>query len=220
MAKLTTEVSKGRQSNLEMELEYWKSIKNSNDPDEIKLYLEEFPNGKFVSLAKLKIKKLMQKKVASPATPEVAKIEKPKEKAVAASISPDVSKPEIIARDGHYEKYANGVVFDTQTGLEWYTGPNKNMDLYDVKRWLESLEVDGGGWRMPTIKELKSLYKKGAGSRNMTSLLKTTGWYVWSEEAGGMSLLAGFDFYNGSKWVTVSSSPVGFRRGFVVRSRK
>ncbi len=35
---------------------------------------------------------------------------------------------------------------------------------------------------MPTISELRTLDKKGAGSRNMTPLLETTGWWVWAGE--------------------------------------
>ena len=41
-----------------IELEFWKSIKDSDDPDMIQAYLDEYPNGKFAPLARLKIKKL------------------------------------------------------------------------------------------------------------------------------------------------------------------
>jgi len=43
----------------EVELEFWKSIKDSDDPDMFQAYLDEYPNGKFVPLARLKIKKLL-----------------------------------------------------------------------------------------------------------------------------------------------------------------
>jgi len=33
---------------------------------------------------------------------------------------------------------------------------------------------------MPTMDELEGLYNKGAGSRNMTPLLKPSGWYIWA----------------------------------------
>ena len=81
-----------------------------------------------------------------------------------------------------------------------------------------SLNVDGGGWRMPTRKELKSLYKKGVGSRNMTSLLRTVGWRVWSGETKGSSSAWAFTFIFGLEdWDTRNSSYL--RRGFAVRSR-
>ena len=43
---------------LAIELEFWKLVKDSNDPDLLQAYLDEYPNGKFVPLARLKIKKL------------------------------------------------------------------------------------------------------------------------------------------------------------------
>jgi len=125
---------------------------------------------------------------------------------------------ETVAREAYYEKYANGIVKDTRSGLEWYAGPDKNTDWDDAKRWVANLNVDGGGWRMPTRKELKSLYKKGAGSRNMTSLLKTTGWYLWSGETKGLSSAWGFDFDDGGE-IWGYRFTFSFIRGFAVRFR-
>ncbi|MBI3370474.1 MAG: protein kinase [Betaproteobacteria bacterium] len=42
----------------EVELEFWKAIKDGNDPDDFELYVEKFPNGIYTSLAKRKIAKL------------------------------------------------------------------------------------------------------------------------------------------------------------------
>lgn len=49
---------------------------------------------------------------------------------------------------------------------------------------------------MPTKKELKTLYEKGVGMRNMCHLLKTSGWWVWSGETRGSSSAwyLGFNF--------------------------
>jgi len=92
---------------------------------------------------------------------------------------------EIIVKDGRFIAYENMLVRETQTGLEWVAGPDRNTSWNEAKRWVENLNVAGGGWRMPIRAELKTLYKKGAGSRNMTPLLKTTGWWVWSGETEG-----------------------------------
>jgi len=43
---------------LAIELEFWKSVKDSDDPDMLQAYLDKYPNGKFSPLAKIKIKKL------------------------------------------------------------------------------------------------------------------------------------------------------------------
>jgi len=123
-----------------------------------------------------------------------------------------------IGRDGVYIAYANGIVRDTKTGLEWIAGPDRNMTWNESKSWVESLNIDGGGWRMPTMDEQEGLYRKGAGSANMTPLLKTTGWFAWSGETKGSSSAWGFIFNTGRRgWYSRSYSP-GWRV-FAVRSR-
>ena len=112
------------------------------------------------------------------------------------------------------------IYYDKNTGLEWLAGPDKRTPWNEAKRWVESLNVDGGGWRMPTRKELKTLYKKGAGKRNMTPLLKTSGWFVWSGETKGSSSAWGCDFDGGYVgWDDRGTSNYS-GRGFAVRSRR
>ena len=53
-----TAQNSGQSQDTAVELEFWKSIKNSNDADMFQAYLDEYPNGKFTPLAKIKIKKL------------------------------------------------------------------------------------------------------------------------------------------------------------------
>src|SRR3954469_3490261 len=53
-AKTTT----GTQSNQEVELEFWRAIKDGNDPDDFDLYVQQFPTGIYAALAKRKIAKL------------------------------------------------------------------------------------------------------------------------------------------------------------------
>lgn len=128
--------------------------------------------------------------------------------------------PKVTGRDGTLIAYATGVVYDEKTGLEWVTGPDRNTTWNEAKRWVESLNVAGGGWRMPTRAELKSLYKKGAGSRNMTPLLKTTGWWVWSGETRYSSSAWGFFFNSGYEGWYYRGYSDYLLRGFAVRSRR
>jgi len=132
--------------------------------------------------------------------------------------------------DGSFITYANGIVYDTKTGLEWVTGPDRGTTWDEANDWVESLNIDGGGWRMPTMNELEGLYKKGMGSHNITSLLKTTGWYVWSGEIKDSSEAWGFNFFYGSNsywsdrygdgdWDWDPRFYSHFERGFAVRSR-
>ncbi len=120
------------------------------------------------------------------------------------------------ALDGRFVANDNGVVTDTKAGLEWFVGPDRDTTWYEAKSWAESLSVDDGGWRLPTREELKSLYKQGAGTRNMSPLLKTTGEFVWSGELIGSSYAWGFCFGIGREyWPLCSFSDTA--RGFAVR---
>jgi len=136
-----------------------------------------------------------------------------------AGIDPAVVGTTGIASDGRFKKLGSGVVRDTQSGLDWYAGPDKNTSWDDAKSWVANLRVDGGGWRMPTIEELKGLYRKGTGSRNMTSLLETTGWWVWSEETAGPGHVRALDFDNDVALLDRRDNSI-HKRGFAVRSRK
>ncbi|EFK05806.1 conserved hypothetical protein [delta proteobacterium NaphS2] len=117
-------------------------------------------------------------------------------------------------RDGVYLVYANGIVKDTRTNLQWLAGPDRNVTWDEADRWVKSL---GEGWRMPTLKELEGLYHKGAGPRNMTPLLETTGWWVWSCETVGKKEARSFSFGPGFKgWIFKGNS--ASERAFAVRS--
>ena len=101
----------------------------------------------------------------------------------------------------------NEVYYDKNTGLEWLAGPDKPTNWYDAKKWVESLTaVAGGGWRMPTRKELETLYQK-RGKCNITPFLKTTGCRVWSGETRDSSSAWGFEYTSdpGSGILTAAS---------------
>jgi len=144
---------------------------------------------------------------------------------------------EQLKKGRRFIAYPNGVVFDSKTGLEWIVGPDKDTTWDEAKSWVQSLDTDGGGWRMPTMDELEGYkrgadstlgvmrllrkrgrYKREADSQNITPLLKTTGWWVWSGETKGSSGAWGFNFRNGHRdWITRGHSRYG--RAFAVRSR-
>lgn len=66
--------------------------------------------------------------------------------------------------------------------------------------------------------ELEGLYKRGAGKRNMTPLLKTSGWYIWSGETKGSSIAWFFSFNFGSRYWDFRTYS-NLIRAFAVRSR-
>ena len=126
-----------------------------------------------------------------------------------------------IGRDGVYVVYDNGIVRDTSTGLEWVVGPDKDTTWEEAKSWVEGINT-GKGWRMPKIGEVEGLYKEGSGERNMMPLLKTNGWWVWSEdfkESSFNNMAWNFSFYFGNgRWNCPREA--SDRRAFAVRSLK
>ncbi|MCG7853284.1 MAG: caspase family protein [Methanosarcinaceae archaeon] len=129
-------------------------------------------------------------------------------------------KKDVIETDERFIAYANGIVHDTKTGLEWVAGPDRDITWNEAKSWVESLKIDGSGWRMPSVEELVGLYKEGVGTRNMTSLLKTTGWWVYTGKYfASTKLILIFDFGDGH-WSTRFSNYDDDGRAFAVRSRK
>lgn len=199
---------------------FWESIKDSEEPAFYEEYLGRFPNGYFSGIAKLKLERL-QKNVPDnvpaedeervPQSTSIPTEPKP-------SLEPDDGS-DIVARDGEYIAYANGVVRDTRTGLEWMVGPDRDMTWRETRHWVENLQAAGGGWRMPTVDELKSLYEKGRGKWNMTTLLPNRGWWIWSGEVAPDRDIWYFDFKSGYKH---KESPIIFSipgRFLAVRSR-
>lgn len=89
---------------------------------------------------------------------------------------------------------AEGVIADSQTGIEWLVGPDRNMNYAQAEQWVAECTLAGGGWRMPTRTELRELYQWGAGTRNMDPAFQTTGWLVWAEPRGSSSAWS-FNFY-------------------------
>jgi len=127
-----------------------------------------------------------------------------------------------VERDGNYIRYKNGIVYNENTGLEWFVGPDEETNWQEAKKWVWSLTVAGGGWRMPSRGELEKLYKKGSGTRNMTPLMRTLGSWVWTGETWhqNSSNVWFFNFDRGkSFFYSINDSHIFFR-AFAVRSRR
>ncbi len=118
-----------------------------------------------------------------------------------------------------FTKASNGVITDSVTGLEWYVGPNQDNDWHEAKAWTENLSVAGGGWRLPTVPELKALYQRGAAPNNMDPLFQTPGVWAWSGELNNAWSAWGFAFYNGQEgWHSMNYG--NGRQALAVRSRR
>ena len=47
--------ARAEQLGTEAELEFWREVKDTDDPEELELYIEQFPRGVYVDLARKKI---------------------------------------------------------------------------------------------------------------------------------------------------------------------
>jgi hypothetical protein len=101
------------------------------------------------------------------------------------------------AQSGRFTKAPNGVIADTVTGLEWYVNPQPDTTWRQARTWAETLAVAGGGWRLPTLLELKALYQKRAGPVHLDPLFQTPGAWAWSGDLHNPWSAWGFAFYSG-----------------------
>ncbi len=91
-------------------------------------------------------------------------------------------RSDVVGRDGDFVAYANGVVMDTRTGLEWVAGPDMDTSYYRAVEWVRNLTIAGGRWRMPTSEELRTLYRTTGKLSSITPLLITRGVHVWPHQ--------------------------------------
>lgn len=125
-----------------------------------------------------------------------------------------------------------GSIFDKQTGLEWFVGPDYNMDWFQAKTWVKSLSVCGSkSWKMPGINELKTLFDKRftAGSGYYTggqywpahisgefSQIGGGSW-VWTSQTVGSGSAKSFNFNQGFSTTSPKQNTSYSTRAFAVR---
>ncbi len=120
-----------------------------------------------------------------------------------------------------YNISRNGTVTDTKTGLMWAPKDNGyKTSWYNAKAYCQNFT--GGGfrdWRMPTQKELATLYdKKIPAKYHITPLIELSDQYVWAKETFSSSA-APFTFAHGRRgWLDQSYSEGG--RALPVRGGK
>ena len=199
----------------------WNFASDEKDSyDRLKAY---YPNSKYVSRVESVLAERERKRNE--------RIEAERKKQEDELISLGVKKEDIDrvkTYDGRFVLYTDGIVWDSITDLEWIIGPYVDGTWAWARAWAEDLTVAGGDWRMPTMKELKTLYQKGAGTCNMTRLLKTTGRYVWSGETEGSSEAWIFTYDGDTSLLGDTSVLDGYSvrsfshatHGFAVRSRR
>ena len=108
---------------------------------------------------------------------------------------------ELVYTDRHLVRYDSGIVYDTETGLEWFAGPDRGTSWEEANSWVVGFDKFGGGWRMPILNELDSLYHVGDGVNNITYLLNNSGYWIWAGKTLNSSSKWIFSFsYGGEGW--------------------
>ncbi len=125
----------------------------------------------------------------------------------------------VVARDGSLTAHSTGIVYDKNTGLEWYACPDTNTSWYAAMDWAKGLAVAGDGWRMPTIEEYKALYPKVVEAPSIKPVLMATDRFdAWSSISDGSGHADAFNFGSGTWGLLLKSLHNDGLRAFAVRS--
>jgi hypothetical protein len=135
-----------------------------------------------------------------------------------AVIVPPCFSDAIVATDKALVKYDTGVVYDPEEGLEWYAGPDRGLNWQTARNWVAALDAAGGGWRMPTRRELKTLFRISDGFNDITPLLNNSGYWIWAGQTEAAASKWVFSFsYGGEGWN--GPAPADGARALAVRVR-
>lgn len=181
-----------------VELSFWESIKNSGDVEDYKAYLEKYPGGTFVALARNKIRGL--EAAAKPSPTNITAPVEPKSGSAAGSLLP-----------------LKGFEFDTVAvnSSGSVTNRRKGQARYFVEDIsglpLEVVEIPGGTFLMGTgekeAQQLAAEYKRYLGDNNKHV---TDQWVSWQRPQHKVTVPT---FYMGkyevtqAQWRVVASLP-------------
>ncbi|WP_459855780.1 SH3 domain-containing protein [Dongia sp. agr-C8] len=128
----------------QQDIAYWNSIKSSKNADDYKAYLEKYPNGEFVDLAKLRVE---QYGAPAPAAPAAA-VEQP---AQPAAIEPPANEPAAVAPALTFVAQ-NATLYATNGGQVRAEPDSKAALVTKLKTNTEvkatGLSTDGKWWRV------------------------------------------------------------------------
>jgi hypothetical protein len=112
----------------------------------------------------------------------------------------------------------DGIITDSQLGLQWTPAPDQPMDWFQANKYAQKLSLGGGGWRLPTRSELKSIYNilmKGGAD----PVFQINENWVWTSETQGDSVWF-CSFIYGREGTTFRNYFGSYGRVLAVRSPK
>lgn len=113
----------------------------------------------------------------------------------------------------------NVVIYDSKLGLEWVPFKGQNMNHYQAEKYVKNLSLAGGGWRLPTREELKSLYDNTKPG-NIDPIFNIDGTWVWTSELANASNAWILYFNDGDEYDYARDGSSGNYRVLAVRSRR
>ena len=117
--------------------------------------------------------------------------------------------------------FKDGFIDDEKYGLQWVPAPLRVMNHYEAEEYVLNLSIAGGGWRLPTIEELKSIYDKSQPGGAYPEFHVSNMW-VWSSKVDASTPSVGwyFDFEDGLELSLIRDKSYNNGRVLAVRSRQ
>jgi hypothetical protein len=100
---------------------------------------------------------------------------------------------------GRFVQEDSGVIKDNRTGLRWYFSNQRTLSDREAIEWAVTLDVAGGRWRLPEISELKTLFLRGSGSKNIAEIFPLETTTVWTSDLTLDKRLYVFNFRTGER---------------------
>lgn len=117
-------------------------------------------------------------------------------------------------------KLPEGAIDDPTAGLQWLRASEQgNMTWDQANSYVQNSTLAGGGWRLPTRAELKSLYSR-LSSLGGKEVFINSGWWVWSSELKDSSNAWYFGFDSGDGYWFSRDNSYSHNRVLAVRSRR
>ena len=80
---------------------------------------------------------------------------------------------QFVKESGNYRLTDCGSIYDASSGLEWFVGPDQITSWNGALGWVQRLDACGGGWSMPSPKDLQTLTNPAVTSADDRMLIVT-----------------------------------------------